>query len=131
MQIDGRAPKEWIGKTPDTAVPPHVQLRVYLRFNGICPKCTRKLVRGQWQCDHVIALVNGGENRERNLQPLCTSPCHSQKTKADVAEKSRTYRKRAAHVGVTAKRQPIRGQGFATAKPQRRASSPVNKWRGF
>jgi 5-methylcytosine-specific restriction protein A len=104
---------EWIGRTPDSRVPRHVAVRVYLAFNGICPKCTRKLVRGKWQCDHIVALINGGENRELNLQPLCTSPCHSGKTRADVAEKSRVYRKRAAHLGI---RKPSRFPGSRDSK---------------
>jgi 5-methylcytosine-specific restriction endonuclease McrA len=95
-----RTVTEWRGRSPDTSVPPHVQLRVFLRFDGHCPKCTRKLVRGQWQCDHIVALINGGENRETNLQPLCTSPCHSRKTASDVAEKSRVYRRAANHAGI-------------------------------
>jgi 5-methylcytosine-specific restriction protein A len=100
MNLDGRSVPEWVGKTPDSRIPPAVQARVFLRFKGVCPECTRKLVPGQWQCDHIKALINGGENRERNLQPLCTSPCHSNKTKADVAEKSRVASKRAKHLGI-------------------------------
>jgi 5-methylcytosine-specific restriction endonuclease McrA len=101
-----RAVPEWIGKTDDTAIPNRIRLRIY--GNGICAKCGRKLRPGHWDCDHVIALKNGGENRETNLQPLCNSPCHSNKTKQDVAEKSRTYRKRSRHAGIK-KRTTFRG----------------------
>lgn len=99
-----RSTAEWIGKTDDTSVPPHVKLRVFRRFNGVCPKCTRKMFPNDWECDHVRALINGGENRERNLWPLCKSPCHSTKTKADVAEKARVYRKAAKYVGINFKK---------------------------
>lgn len=95
-----RAVPEWIGATPDTPIPDRVKLRVFLRFDGACPKCTRKLMPGQWDADHVIAIINGGENRESNLQPLCDTPCHSRKTKADVAAKSRTYKARKRNAGM-------------------------------
>lgn len=92
-----RATEEWIGKTDGEAIPARVQLRVF--GEGICRMCGRKLRSGHWACDHIVALINGGEHRESNLQPLCSSPCHWSKTRRDVATKSRTYRKRKAHVG--------------------------------
>lgn len=95
-----RATDEWIGKNDDTAIPPRVKLKIFEKHHGICPKCTRKLHPGQWACDHIVALVNGGSHRELNLQPLCVSPCHSQKTKADVAFKSRTARIRKRAAGI-------------------------------
>src|SRR5262245_19063985 len=70
---------EWIGATPDTPPPPRVQIRVYLKHHGKCPKRTRPLQPKSWACDHIVALINGGENRESNLQPLCVRPCHSNK----------------------------------------------------
>lgn len=104
---------EWIGKTDDEAIPTRVQVRVFQKYRGICPKCTRKLAQiNNWQCDHIIALVNGGENRESNLQPLCASPCHSQKTKVDVAEKSVVARKRAKHLGIKKPRTITRWRKF-------------------
>lgn len=94
-----RAVKEWIGKTPDTAVPSRVKIRVFEKFHHRCPGCTREIITGMWwECDHVIALINGGENRETNLQPLCEQ-CHPEKTKADVAEKSKTYKTKRSHYG--------------------------------
>lgn len=121
-----RALPEWIGKTSDTAIPPHVRLRIFQRYKGVCPKCTRKMRRNEWECDHIKALVNGGENRETNLWPLCASPCHSDKTKADVAEKSRVYKRAASHVGIETRRGPqIQSRGFEKRAPQRTASRPV------
>ena len=95
-----RSVDEWVGANDDTPVPPRIKLRVFTRFEGTCPKCTRKLRPGHWDCDHIIAIVNGGENRESNLQPLCNDPCHSQKTKSDVAQKSRTARIRKRAAGI-------------------------------
>ena len=107
-----RALPEWIGKHDDQAIPPAVRVRIFERFKATCPKCTRKMEPGKWQMDHIKALINGGEHRETNLWPLCTSPCHSQKTKADVAEKSKNYRVRAKHNGIKKPRTITRWRRF-------------------
>jgi len=100
---------EWIGKTDDTPVPDRVRLRVFVKYNGRCPACSRALRTGHWQLDHIQPLINGGENRERNLQPLCEEPCHSAKTGKDVAEKARTYSVFSRHVGARRKQRSITG----------------------
>lgn len=98
-----RSTEEWIGATPDSAIPPRVRLRVFERAAGRCQSCTRKISPGDsWQADHVQALINGGQNRESNLQCLC-GWCHKGKTAGDVAEKSRTARVKAKHAGVKPK----------------------------
>lgn len=100
-----RAVDEWIGKTDDSVAPPRVQLRVYMKFNGVCQcGCGQSIRAGQkWQTDHVIAIINGGENREENLQPLLIEH-HKAKTRQDVAIKSKTARVRAKHLGIKRKR---------------------------
>lgn len=98
-----RAVPEWIADHDDQAIPDRVQLRVFEKHNGICPKCTRKLQPKKWACDHIVALINGGEHRESNLQPLCILPCHSQKTRADVAFKSRSASIRKHSAGIRSK----------------------------
>lgn len=104
-----RSVAEWIGKTDDTPIPDRVKVRVRERFNGRCAKCGRDLRAGHWDADHRQAIINGGENREGNLQPLCDDPCHPAKTKTDVAEKSATYHTKLKHYGVRRARQPIQG----------------------
>lgn len=92
---------EWIGKTPSTAPPPRVKLRIIDAQHGVCAECGRKLgVAGERiEFDHTTALVNGGENRESNLRALC-APCHAAKTAEDVAQKSAIARKRKKALGV-------------------------------
>ena len=88
----GRTVDEWKGETPDAPFPPRVRRRILIRFNMRCAHCTRRIYPGDnWTADHIVALINGGENREFNGQPLCEW-CNPKKNAADVAEKSRTAR---------------------------------------
>lgn len=105
-----RSTPEWIGKTDDTVVPPRVRAGLYLDAGGKCKICTRFIdgCKLTAQADHIIALINGGKNRESNLQLVCNE-CHAIKTKADVAEKATVYRKRLAHLGLKPKGRPMPG----------------------
>lgn len=94
-----RALKEWIGRTDDTPVPPRVRTRVFKKFNSICCECDLPIIGKRWICDHRIAIVNGGENRETNLGPIHET-CDKTKTAADVGQKSKVYHKTAKHIGV-------------------------------
>jgi 5-methylcytosine-specific restriction endonuclease McrA len=88
-----RSVPEWRGKTDDTAIPPRVKVRLFERSSGRCADCNRAVLGGlRPRYDHRIALVNGGENRESNIQLLCHE-CHNAKSKDDVAEKSALYDK--------------------------------------
>lgn len=104
-----RTPPEWIGKDDNEPVPPRVRVRQFERDGGKCRSCGVTIRAGMaWQCDHVTAIANGGENRERNLQTLC-GPCHGLKTRSDVAAKAETYRKRSKHLGVHKTSRPMPG----------------------
>lgn len=109
-----RAVPEWIGKAPDTPIPPRVKLRVFERDGGRCKECTRKVGPGHmpFQIDHATAIINRGENRESNLQVLC-SHCHAIKTGQDVAEKSKVARVRSKHLGI---KKPSRFPGSRGSK---------------
>ena len=96
-----RSVPEWIGKTPDSKIPPRVMLRVFDRYGGKCHWSGRKITpQDDWDCDHVLALANGGENRESNLAPILRGKPHKEKTALDVAEKSKTERIRKKHLGI-------------------------------
>ena len=97
-----RATSEWIGKTDDTAIPPRVKLRIFEAYDGKCYQTGRKLSAGEYDFDHVVALCNGGENRESNLAPMYR-PAHRKKTKADVAQKAKDRRVKMKHMGMTTK----------------------------
>ncbi len=103
----GRSVPEWIGSSPDAAIPPRVRLRVFERHAGKCHLSGRKIMPGDaWDCDHIIALCNGGEHRESNLAPALRDK-HRAKTAEDVAEKAKTRRTRLKHLGQWPK-----GRGF-------------------
>lgn len=104
-----RAVSEWIGKTPDSPIPPRVKLRIFERNKGKCHITGVKIRAGdQWDCDHVIALCNGGENRESNLAPAIKS-AHRKKTAEDVAQKAKDRRIRSKHLGIHETRSPVPG----------------------
>jgi hypothetical protein len=115
-----RTVKEWVGKTPDSKIPPRVRLRVFEAHGGICHLSGRKIAAGEpWAIDHVIALINGGENRENNLAPILIDK-HKEKTAADVKEKATVARKAKANLGIKSPpAKPIQSPGFAPkpAKP--------------
>lgn len=97
--MTGRTLPEWIGKTPDAKIPARVRVRVFERHGGRCHLSGRKIMAGEpWDCDHVVALINGGEHCESNLAPALRSK-HREKTAEDVAVKSKTHRMRAKHLG--------------------------------
>jgi len=87
-----------------------VRLRIFERHQGVCHLSGRKIMAGElWDLDHIVALCNGGQHRESNLAPALKDK-HREKTKEDVAEKSQTYRKRTAHLGIKPKKgRPIPG----------------------
>jgi 5-methylcytosine-specific restriction endonuclease McrA len=113
---------EWIGKTDDSRVPPHVRLRIFDRHNGICHLSGRKILAGDaWDLDHVVALVNGGEHRESNLAPALRDK-HRVKTAADVAEKATVARIRKRHIGI---KKPSRFPGSRDSKFKKKIDGSV------
>lgn len=107
-----RAVEEWIGKTDDAKVPPRVRLRIFDRCNGVCWLSKRTIKPGEtWELEHKVALINGGEHREMNLAPALVAP-HREKTKADLAEKSKVARVRKKHLGLVKPKRSIPGRRF-------------------
>ena len=98
-----RSVDEWIGKTDDDPIPPRVRLRIFERAGGVCHLSGRRIRPGEeWECEHVLALCNGGEHRESNLAPALVAP-HREKTKEDRRIKARNDRIRKRHVGIRRK----------------------------
>lgn len=98
--MTGRSTPEWVGATPDAKIPPRVRLRVYEAHGGKCALTGRKIQPGDdWECDHAVALINGGEHRESNLQPVLKD-AHRKKTAEDVKLKAKAARVRKKHLGI-------------------------------
>lgn len=114
-----RTVKEWRGKTPDSKIPPRVRLRIFETHKGVCHISGRKIAAGEpWECDHIIALINGGEHREANLAPALRDK-HKAKTADDVKEKAIVARKAKANLGLKpAPANPIKSAGFAPKQPK-------------
>lgn len=107
-----RTVAEWIGKSDDHRAPKSVRDRLKARFPD-CYLCSRKIEADEKMAlDHVVALINGGENREGNLRPV-HQKCHAIKTGEDVAEKARIAKKRQAYHGIrTSPPKPLVGAPF-------------------
>ena len=122
-----RSVPEWIGKTDDSPVPAKVKVRVFSRSHGRCKRCSRLITAAiLWECDHTIALINGGENRESNLQILCEF-CHTGKTASDVGIKAKTYAIQKRHLGLRKpKGRPM--PGTRRSGIRKRLSGKVEKW---
>lgn len=112
-----RSVPEWIGKTSDTPIPPRVRLRIFEAHGGVCHLSGRRIQAGEpWDCDHIVALVNGGEHRESNLAPALRDK-HREKTAFDVAEKSIVRRKRMKSLGIAPKKgRPMPGSKASSLK---------------
>lgn len=127
---------EWIADTDDQRAPKRVRDRIRDR-HPTCYLCGRLFNDGKKVAlDHVVALINGGENRESNLRPVHVA-CHAEKTAADVAEKAAIARKRQKHRRIvdapkmqgapmsTTKRAERRKQLAATKLPLPPRRSPL------
>jgi len=52
--------------------------------NPLCVMCAKAgRVTVATELDHIVALVNGGQNEDANLQGLCKA-CHEDKTRTDL-----------------------------------------------
>ena len=61
--------------------------RRLLSAQPLCVACQRAgRLTAASELDHIVALVNGGDNEEENLQGLC-APCHVDKTARDLGHR--------------------------------------------
>ena len=103
-----RSVPEWVGATPDSAIPARVKLRVWAREGGRCYLSGRQIMPGDaFDYEHVIPLALGGVNAETNIK-LALRDKHREKTARDVAAKSKADRQKAAHLGLKPKSRGFR-----------------------
>lgn len=104
-----RSVEEWIGKDDDAPIPPRVRSRTFEAKKGRCHKCGRKIkAADKWTCEHVIAIENGGANRESNLDLTC-SWCLPDKNAADAAIKKRLTKIMYRDRGIRSTSRPMPG----------------------
>ena len=114
--MTGRAVPEWIGATPDSAIPTRVRIRLFERCGGVCALTGRKLGPGEWDVDHIKPLADGGEHREGNLQ-IVWRPKHREKTAVENSNRAKADRIWAKHNGVFPKSKcKIRSRGFPKSR---------------
>jgi hypothetical protein len=97
-----------------------------------CESCGNVLRAGGIIFEHVQADGLGGEPVLGNCKVHCTV-CADVKTHTEDNPRMRKADAVLKHTyGLKpAKRSKLKSRGFAKAAPQRKASSQVNKWRGF
>lgn len=128
---------EWIGKTADSRIPDRVRIRVFDRDNRTCQCGCGMTIRpgDKWETDHTIALINWKAtaeaphgNRESNLRTLLAGAGHhGDKSKADVAEKSKVYRVKKRHYGLKKpKGRPL--PGTRASGIRKRMDGTVERW---
>lgn len=103
-----RAVPEWIGKTPDSAIPDVVKLRIWFREGGRC-HVTGAIIRpgDKFDYEHVIALINGGENRESNIALVLRGKAHKAKTAQDRKERARGDKAVKRLMGIGQSKRPL------------------------
>lgn len=69
---------------------PKQRLQILLNGNGRCYVCKTKLA-DEWHAEHPVPRALGGPDDLDALRPICL-PCHSPKTKADVAQIAKAKR---------------------------------------
>jgi 5-methylcytosine-specific restriction protein A len=94
-----RATPEWIGKTPDAAIPKAVRARVFARYRGKCYLSGRTIRAGDvWELEHIKPLSMGGAHAEMNLAPALQAP-HREKSAREAGERAKADRCHAKHFG--------------------------------
>lgn len=95
-----RAVPEWIGRNDNAMPGKNVRDRISLQTGDACAECQKPFgPTNRPHCDHILALADGGENRERNMQMLCTE-CHLRKTSKEATARAKTRSIRAKHLGL-------------------------------
>lgn len=107
-----RSVKEWIGKISDTKAPSRVRQRIFDAAGGVCHICSLPIKTAEsWHADHVIALIEGGENRETNLKPA-HAHCNLAKANGEKTRKAKVQRTKEKYTGARQPKGNISNRGF-------------------
>lgn len=100
--------------------------RIFLAHQGVCAVCGGKIVGKAWDLDHGRALALLGDDTEDNLYPVHRSPCHREKTKADVARIAKAKRNETRQLGAHRSRSPLPGSRASGIR--KRMNGQVERW---
>lgn len=105
----------WLPHTPRRKMTRARAAAIFLRENGCCYVCRRKLRIGvdKYQIEHPKALSLGGSDADADLRVICDD-CHKPKTAQDAAEKARRDRF-VTEAWVGADKPKMRGPKFRPA----------------
>jgi 5-methylcytosine-specific restriction protein A len=94
-----RAVPEWIAKNDDAKIPDRVKVRILERENFICHLTGLRIdpLRDEYDFDHKVSLILGGEHRESNLFPALRE-AHRKKTAIEVGIKSKIAKVKKKHL---------------------------------
>lgn len=121
--------KEWVGRRPESMPGQTVLFRLHAKQGGTCACGCGQIMNfnvDKIDCDHIVALIDGGENRESNCQ-LLLNACHKAKTAQEAGARSEE-RKHKAKAFTSLRGKSRRGAGFPKAEPQRSATRKIEKW---
>lgn len=120
----GRSVEEWIGKTPDSKPSRTVRLRIFERHQGKDLFSGRKIMSSdKWELCHIVALEDGGENRESNLAPGLYA-AHRKETGRENSQRASERSKRMAHLNIRkAPYKPIQSAPFQKREKRPRGST--------
>lgn len=122
-----RSVAEWVGKTDDSKVPPHVRVRIFDAHDGRCHITGRKIRTGEaWELEHIKALRDGGENRESNLAPALVEP-HKGKTRAERKRGAKADHARQKHLLKRKPKWPALA-GTRASGIRKRMNGTVERW---
>lgn len=101
-----RSVKEWQGRNDDAMPTNAVFDRLYAKQDGRDAITGIAFAPGDKICrDHIVPLIDGGENRESNLQ-LITEKQHKLKTAREAMDRAKTRAKQHAHRSYVTGPQP-------------------------
>ena len=112
-----RSTAEWIGKTDDTKVPPHVRARIFDRYKGVCYLSNTVIRAGDaWELEHIVPWELTRDDSDENVKPAHFK-CHKVKTADDVAAIRKADRVKAKHIGAWPEpRAKIKSRGFGNSR---------------
>jgi 5-methylcytosine-specific restriction endonuclease McrA len=116
--MTGRTVTEWVGSSPDAAIPKTVKARIWRRQEGKCAISGVKVPTGEGDFDHIKPLSMGGQHAEANLQ-LVWRPVHREKTAEEATGRAKADRIFLKANGLWPKsKRPLQSRGFDRSRPE-------------